>query len=281
VAAFAVAAAAGIALVALCGQWWLAAVGATCIAAAWFYTGGRRPYGYRGLGEVFVFIYFGLVAVLGTTYVQAGRISLAALCAATGVGAFTCAILVVNNLRDLPKDAAAGKRTLAVRLGDRRTRRLYMALLGVAWLALVPVVLARPWAALTFLVLPGTFRLCRRVPGGAVGTALIAALRATGALELVYGLLLGCSLAVGPGSRIARNAGRPPLTSRMTTGFTGLRLASKVTRPVTSCRSVLARASRMARPSVLPARLIPSSRMAAASYPIAAWPSGREPNLAE
>jgi len=109
-AAFAVAAAAGLALVAVSGTWWLLAVGAAAIVAAWYYTGGRHPYGYAGLGEVFVFVFFGLVAVLGTTYTQALRVSAVAVLAAVAVGALACAILVANNLRDVPTDAAAGTR---------------------------------------------------------------------------------------------------------------------------------------------------------------------------
>ena len=145
-AAFGVAAVAGVALVAVSGTWWLLAVGAAAVLAAWTYTGGRRPYGYLGLGEVFVFVFFGLVAVLGTTYTQAGRISWAAVCAATGVGLLACAILVANNLRDIPSDTLAGKRTLAVRLGDRATRRLYAAMVVGALLLVLPVAAAHPGA---------------------------------------------------------------------------------------------------------------------------------------
>ncbi len=192
--AFAVACLAGILLVALCRLWWLLPFGAACLPAAWFYTGGRRPYGYQGLGEVFVFTFFGLVAVLGTTITQAGRISVTAVCAAMGVGALACAILVANNLRDIPTDELAGKRTLAVRLGDARTRSLYAGLLVAAWLAVLPVLWTHPWAALTFLALPLAFQPLRAVLAGATGMALLPVLRSTGRLEMAYGLLLGFSL---------------------------------------------------------------------------------------
>ena len=119
--------------------WWLVGVGLLCILAAWFYTGGSRPYGYMGLGEVMVFVFFGLVAVLGTTYVQTESFELSALYAAVGVGALACAILVANNLRDIPTDKVAGKRTLAVALGDERTRHLYGLLVDAAVVALIGV----------------------------------------------------------------------------------------------------------------------------------------------
>src|SRR5471032_567540 len=129
---FACAALFGLALVALSGAFVMLLVGAASIPAAWYYTGGKRPYGYSGLGEVFVFVFFGLVATLGTTYTQALSVSPAAIAGAVGVGAIASAILVANNLRDIPTDQAHGKRTLAVRLGEARTRRLYAALLIVA-----------------------------------------------------------------------------------------------------------------------------------------------------
>lgn len=195
-ASFGVAALAGLVLLALCGQGWMVAVGAACIAAAWFYTGGRRPYGYLGLGEVFVFLFFGLVAVLGTTYTQAGRISTEALCAAVGIGSLACALLVANNLRDLPTDAAAGKRTLAVRLGDRGTRRLFLGLHVAPWVVLLPRVGVHPWAALPLLALPLAVPPCTRVLRGARGVDLLPVLRITGQLELAYGLLLGLGLAL-------------------------------------------------------------------------------------
>jgi 1,4-dihydroxy-2-naphthoate polyprenyltransferase len=196
-AAFGVAMAAGLVLVALCHGWWLVGLGAACVLAAWYYTGGRRPYGYRGLGEVFVFIFFGLVAVLGTTFVQAGRLSLAAGLAAVGVGALACAILVANNLRDLPRDAEAGKRTLAVRMGDRSTRCFFTILQATAWIVLVPILPSRPWVAVTFLALPASMGLCRRTLAGAAGADLVPVLKRTGWLELAYGVLLGTSLACG------------------------------------------------------------------------------------
>ncbi len=133
-ACFGVAAVAGLGLVLLTGFWWLLAVGAACIVAAWFYTGGRHPYGYLGLGELFVFVFFGLVAVCGTVYVQLGRVPLAGLVAGVAIGALACALLVVNNLRDLTNDARAGKRTLATRIGDRATRVTYLILIVVAGL---------------------------------------------------------------------------------------------------------------------------------------------------
>src|SRR4051795_4085348 len=129
-AAFGVAAVAGLVLAATTA-WWLVAVGAVCVVAAWFYTGGDTPYGYLGLGEVMVFVFFGLVAVIGTTYVQTETWDVAALYAAIGIGALACAILVANNLRDIPTDRLAGKLTLAVRLGDDRTRGLYVLPLGL------------------------------------------------------------------------------------------------------------------------------------------------------
>lgn len=195
-AAFAVAAVAGLALVLLSQAWWLLAVGALSIVAAWLYTGSAHPYGYLGLGELFVFVFFGLVAVLGTTYTQAGRVSWAALGAATGIGALACAILVANNLRDIPTDTAAGKRTLAVRLGDPRTRRLYVALLALALVLALAVAPWRPGALLALgsaaLMAPAT----RRVLSGAQGLALVPVLRDTGRAELGYGVLLGLGLAL-------------------------------------------------------------------------------------
>ncbi|MGL5857064.1 MAG: 1,4-dihydroxy-2-naphthoate polyprenyltransferase [Angustibacter sp.] len=192
--AFGIATAAGLALTVLSGAWWFLAVGALSIATAWGYTGGRRPYGYRGLGEVAVFVFFGLVAVLGTTYTQAGRVSWAALAAAVGIGCLACAILVANNLRDIPTDAAAGKLTLAVRLGDTRTRQLYVGLVAAALVVLLPLVPAHPWAAVALLTVAALRRPVRVVRSGATGPSLIPVLRDTGLAELTYGLLLALAL---------------------------------------------------------------------------------------
>ena len=175
--------------------WWLLAVGAVCVLAAWFYTGGSRPYGYLGLGEVMVFVFFGLVAVVGTTYVQTRTWEPAALWAAVGVGALACAILVVNNLRDIPTDTLAGKRTLAVKLGDRGTRTLYAGLVAAAALAVVALAATTTWWALLGLgfLLPSVAGL-RTVLGGATGPALVPVLQSTGFAQLVWAVLSGVPL---------------------------------------------------------------------------------------
>ncbi|MGA8257064.1 MAG: 1,4-dihydroxy-2-naphthoate octaprenyltransferase, partial [Nocardioides sp.] len=194
--AFGVAGVAGLVLAASTA-WWLLAVGAVSVLAAWFYTGGSTPYGYLGLGEVMVFVFFGLVAVIGTTYVQIEAWSWAAWWAGVGIGALACAILVVNNLRDIPTDTVAGKLTLAVRLGDRRTRRLYTALVLAAALCVVAVAAITTWwalAGLGFLVVAG--RGVRVVMGGAVGPGLIPVLQTTGVAELAWAALVTVPLAL-------------------------------------------------------------------------------------
>lgn len=195
IGSFAVAAAAGLVLVGLTGQWWLLLVGVASIAAAWLYTGGPRPYGYAGLGEVFVLIFFGIVPVVGTAYVQTLTITAADVVASAGVGLLACAILVTNNLRDIPGDTGVGKVTLAVRLGDRRARQLYAAVVGGA--LVVPLILAAmtsPWVAVASVSALLAVRPLRVVLGGALGPGLIPALKDTGLLLLVYGLLLGIAL---------------------------------------------------------------------------------------
>ncbi|QLQ09523.1 MAG: 1,4-dihydroxy-2-naphthoate polyprenyltransferase [Nocardioidaceae bacterium] len=175
--------------------WWLVAVGALAIIAAWFYTGGKKPYGYNALGEVMVFVFFGLVAVMGTSYVQSGAWSLASLWAACGIGVLACAILVANNLRDIPTDTTSGKRTLAVVLGDQRTRYLYLFLVLAAGVALVGVILCTTWwAALAVAFVIPVRRGLQAVLGGATGPGLIPALAATGLAELVFGvgIFVGC-----------------------------------------------------------------------------------------
>jgi 1,4-dihydroxy-2-naphthoate octaprenyltransferase len=195
-ASFGVAGLAGLILVALSGHWWLLVVGAACVLAAWYYTGGRRPYGYAGLGEIAVFIFFGLVAVLGTTYTQVDSISWPALAGAVGIGSLACAVLVANNLRDIPTDAVTGKRTLAVRLGDAATRSFYLALVVVPFVAAIAVLPAHLWAALALLAVPLALPAVNVVRGGAQGLALLPVLRDTGRLSLIYALLLAVGLSI-------------------------------------------------------------------------------------
>jgi 1,4-dihydroxy-2-naphthoate octaprenyltransferase len=195
---FAVAAVLGLALVVLSRQWWLLAVGAVAIVAAWGYTGGRSPYGYRGLGEVSVFVFFGLVATVGTTFVQVLAVTWPAVLGGVAMGCLASAILVANNLRDLPTDEAAGKRTLAVRLGDAGTRRVFAALYGGAAAAGVAIgLLGYPWVVLGLAAAPWAVRALRPVLRGDTGVALVPALADTGRAELVLaiGLALGLVLA--------------------------------------------------------------------------------------
>ena len=194
---FVVAGLAGLTLVSLAQQWWLIAVGALCIAGAWFYTGGSRPYGYAGLGEVAVFVFFGPVAVLGTVITQSGPPSPLAVIGAVGVGLLACAVLVANNLRDIPTDTAAGKRTLAVLLGDTDTRRLYVALVAVPFV-LSALAGLRAWPMLlALLALPLAVGPARQVLGGADGRALVRVLGATGLLLLAWSVLTGVGAALG------------------------------------------------------------------------------------
>ncbi len=213
-----VAGGAGLALAAAAG-WELAIVGAACLAAGWFYSGGRRPYGYSGWGEVSVFIFFGLVAAVGSTYVQLEAITARSVWVGVGCGCLSCALLVVNNLRDITGDAAVGKRTLAVRLGAVPTRLLYALLLlggfaalapltaDVAWplrgflanspigpIELAPLSAGEPWPLLGLAAVPLAVLPLRRVLRGDRGVALIGALAATGRLLAAYGLALAAGL---------------------------------------------------------------------------------------
>lgn len=193
-ASLGVAAVAGVALALLTAPW-LVAVGVLCIAGAWLYTGGSRPYGYAGFGEVAVFVFFGLVAVLGTQYTQALRADWVGLAAAVAVGGLSSAVLVANNLRDIPTDRIAGKMTLAVRLGDARTRVLYLALLGVAAAMTVVLMRATPWCALGFLALPLAVKASGPVRAGRGGRELIPVLRDTGLTMLVWSVAVAAALA--------------------------------------------------------------------------------------
>ncbi|HSP60089.1 MAG TPA: 1,4-dihydroxy-2-naphthoate polyprenyltransferase [Ornithinimicrobium sp.] len=195
-ACFFAASLAGLALVALSNTLWLALVGAAALWAAWHYTGGRKPYGYRGLGEVMVFVFFGLVAVLGTTYTQAHTLDLGAVGGAVGCGLLPSAILVTNNLRDLEGDRASGKRTLAVRLGHARTRRLYLWLVVGAFVAVLLAAVAHPTALLGLLAAPLAVRPVRSVLGDTYGRELLPALTQTGLLQLGYATALTVGLAL-------------------------------------------------------------------------------------
>ena len=195
-ASFGVAAVAGLGLAVVTTPW-LLVVGAAALAAGWFYTGGPKPYGYLGLGEVFVFLFFGLVATVGTTYVIAERITALSIVMGCGTGALACALLVVNNLRDIPTDREVGKKTLAVRLGDRLTRWFYATLVVLAMIAgLVAAVVWRPWTALVVVAAPLAAAPVRTVLRGARGRDLIAVLGATGRLQMAYGVLAAVGLAL-------------------------------------------------------------------------------------
>ena len=194
-ASFALAAVVGLVL-ALLTSLLLLLVGLAALAAAWGYTGGKSPYGYRGLGEVSVFVFFGLVAVVGTTYVQTGDLTLLALAGGVASGALACSILVTNNLRDIPTDTVSGKQTLAVRIGAARSRTLYAALVATAFVVALLVAPSHPGALLALLTLPLAVGPVRVVLGGAVGRDLVPVLKGTGQLQLVYGVLLALGLAL-------------------------------------------------------------------------------------
>jgi 1,4-dihydroxy-2-naphthoate polyprenyltransferase len=175
---------------------WLMGVGAVCIAGAWLYTGGSKPYGYAGFGELAVFVFFGLVAVLGTQYTQALRVDWAGVVLAVTTGALSSAVLVANNLRDIPTDAQSGKRTLAVRLGDTGTRRLYQALLALAAALTLALTAATPWCAAGLVATPLALRAAAPVRSGRLGVELIPVLRDTGLTLLVWSIAVAAALAL-------------------------------------------------------------------------------------
>ncbi len=177
---------------------WLILVGLACVAGAWFYTGGKKPYGYLGFGEIAVFVFFGLVAVLGTEFVQAGRVDSAGWLAACAVGSYSSAVLVANNLRDIPTDRESGKITLAVRLGDARTRVLFSVLVAVPTvLGLALAAVATPWALLSLVSAPLALRAALPVVRGGQGPALIPALAQTGLAMLVWSIGAAIGLFLG------------------------------------------------------------------------------------
>ena len=190
---FAIAGVAGL-LLAITTSFWLLLIGAISIAAAWGYTGGKNPYGYKGLGEISVFLFFGVVATVGSFYVQTEKITLQAVTASLPMGALACALLAVNNLRDREKDSLVNKRTLAVRLGDFKSRLFYsLLLISAHFFALCTL---RSGAALTLFALPLTFMLIKKIMSGITGSALIEILAQTGKLQLLFALLFALGLAL-------------------------------------------------------------------------------------
>jgi 1,4-dihydroxy-2-naphthoate polyprenyltransferase len=193
-ACFGVACIAGLALIAWAGTWWMIAVGVLAVAAAWYYTGGKKPYGYLGLGEVFVFIFFGLVAVLGTTYTQALTLSGPAWAGAVGCGLLSTALLMANNVRDIPTDRQTGKRTLAVRLGDTPARRSYVVMVAIA--VVLPLLFTgeHPWLWLVLLAGAVAVRPSLTMLNATERRELIPVLKLTGILGLAYAVLFSAGL---------------------------------------------------------------------------------------
>ena len=189
------------AIASIAGTWlalltspWLILIGVISIAAAWGYTGGKNPYGYKGLGELSVFLFFGVVATMGTYYAQTEQITLLSFIVSIPMGALSCAILAINNLRDRPKDALVGKLTVAVRIGDRNARLMYVALLALAHLAAIATLI--PTALLTVLALPMSIALSKQVLSGISGKELIPVLGRTGKLQMVFSILLAIGLGI-------------------------------------------------------------------------------------
>jgi 1,4-dihydroxy-2-naphthoate octaprenyltransferase len=167
-------------------------VGIISIAAAWGYTGGKNPYGYKGLGELSVFLFFGVIATMGTYYAQTEQLTLLSFIVSIPMGALSCAILAINNLRDRPKDELVGKRTVAVRIGDRNARRMYVALLLLAHLAAIVTLV--PTTLLTLAVLPMSLSISRQVLSGISGKDLISVLGRTAKLQMIFSILLAIGL---------------------------------------------------------------------------------------
>lgn len=179
-------------ILAIQSSWWLIAIGALAIAAAWGYTGGSNPYGYKGLGEISVFLFFGIVATVGSYFVQTQTLNLQIFIIAIPMGSLACAILAINNLRDRAQDELVGKLTMAVRLGDKGARALYLALLISAHL--FALLTFKPFTLLTLLALPLTASLARSVWAGVSGAALIPYLAKTGKLQLLFAALFALGL---------------------------------------------------------------------------------------
>ncbi|MHA7208700.1 1,4-dihydroxy-2-naphthoate polyprenyltransferase [Arthrobacter sp. MDT1-65] len=193
---FGLAVLAGLALIVLSQAWLLLLVGVGCIAAAWGYTGGKNPYGYLGLGDLFVFVFFGLVATLGTTFTQADRLSAASWIGAISTGLIAMALLMANNVRDIPTDTAVGKRTLAVRLGDTPARISFVMMLAAA--ILLPLFLAYdyPWVLLVLLLVPACLMPSRLMLTGKKRESLIPVLKQTGLINLGFSVLFAAGIVV-------------------------------------------------------------------------------------
>lgn len=192
---------AGLALVLLSQAWWLLLVGAGAVLAAWGYTGGKNPYGYMGLGDVFVFVFFGPVATLGTTFTQAGQVSLAAVLGSISTGLIAVALLMANNVRDIPTDSEVGKRTLAVRLGDRNARLSYVAMLALSVLLMLPIAAGKPWILLVMLLIPFMLMPSWIMLKGKVRKALIPVLQQTGLLNLGFSVLFAAAMVLTVATR--------------------------------------------------------------------------------
>ncbi|MEZ2388432.1 1,4-dihydroxy-2-naphthoate polyprenyltransferase [bacterium RCC_150] len=197
--AFGLAMAFGLVLVVITQSWWLILVGIGCVLAAWGYTGGKNPYGYMGLGDVFVFVFFGLVATLGTTYTQAGQVSLPAVIGAIGTGLIACALLMANNVRDIPTDTIAGKKTLAVRLGDRHARESYVLMLAVAILLVIVLAPGMPWMLIVLLLVPACLMPAWLMVNGRKRKSLIPVLKQTGLINLGFSMLFSLGLILSHG----------------------------------------------------------------------------------
>ncbi|MEX3610391.1 1,4-dihydroxy-2-naphthoate polyprenyltransferase [Rothia sp. LK2588] len=188
---------AGLVLVAIAHQWWFLAIGASAVFAAWGYTGGKRPYGYMGLGDLFVFIYFGLVATLGTLYTQAAKLTLTGWVFAIAMGLISCALLMANNVRDIPTDREVGKMTLAVRLGNTLSRRVYAAEMAVALLLTILLLPHNPWYLLVFVLIGPVVHSSTVVLSNQTGPALIPVLKQAGIVALAYSILVAIAAYLG------------------------------------------------------------------------------------
>lgn len=194
---FAAATVSGLALVVITGQWWFLLIGLSAVFAAWGYTGGKHPYGYMGLGDVFVFLYFGLVATMGTTFAQASQLSITAVVASVSMGLIACGLLMANNIRDIPTDTEAGKHTLAVRLGDSRARLAYAIELALAFALMLFTVPENPWNLLVLLAIPLALPATRTVLSATDMRKLIPVLKQTGLLSVLFALLLLVASIIG------------------------------------------------------------------------------------